>query len=112
MNRDELQALLETPLDPSLDYYDATKAIEVMANHIRDLQKLLVFLSETLALQGGSIIETRKHVIEQDKAIEALANMISPGGENPFQPLPPAPDRPRIVGCDPPKIIGIKKDLN
>jgi hypothetical protein len=104
MTRDELQALLETPLDPNLDYYDATKSIEAMANHVRDLHKLVNFMFETLALQGGSIIDLRKHVVAQKEAIEALANMLSPAGENPFQPLPPAPDRP--------KIIGIKKKLN
>lgn len=64
MDKAELKVLLETPLDPNLDYFDATASIEAMANHIRGLHILIKFLADTLALQGQSIIEMRKENVE------------------------------------------------
>lgn len=75
MNKEELQKLLETPLDPNLDYFDATKSIEAMANHIRELHKLITFMFETLAVQGGSILDLRQKQVAQKGAIEFLAGV-------------------------------------
>lgn len=75
MNREELQKLLETPLDPNLDYFDATASIEAMANHIRELHKLINFMFETMALQGQSILDLRQKQVAAKGAIEFLAEL-------------------------------------
>lgn len=64
MNKNELKALLETPLDPNLDYFDATASIEAIAEHLRGLHKLVGFLCEGLATQGQSILELRREIVE------------------------------------------------
>lgn len=64
MDKAELKMLLATPLDPDLDYFDATASIEAMANHIRGLQNLIKFLADTMALQGQAIIDMRKENVE------------------------------------------------
>lgn len=64
MDKAELKSLLETPLDPNLDYSDATASIEAIANHIRDLHKLINYLFESVAIQGASVISLRKKSIE------------------------------------------------
>ncbi len=71
----EMKALMETPLDPNLDYFDATGSIKVVAEHIRGLHKLIDFLSQTLVAQGNAIIELRSRQAVQQGAIETLANM-------------------------------------
>lgn len=62
--KEELQKLLETPLDPNLDYFDATPSIEAMAEHIRGLHKLINVLFESLTLQGSASIRNSKDIVE------------------------------------------------
>jgi hypothetical protein len=88
----ELQKLLETPLDPNLDYFDATASIEQIANHIRDLHKLINYLFESVALQGSSVIALRKENIEL-KADMLAAGIASTKGES------------ELVGFDEPSLV-------
>lgn len=97
MDREKLVRILETPLDPNLDYFDATASIEAMANHIRELHKLINFMFETLALQGGSIIEVRKMQAAQKGAIEFIADAV--GIEQDEGPIE-AVRSPALVGPD------------
>ena len=60
----EMEALLRTPLDPDLDYVDATASIAAIAEHVRGLHRLIEFLSTTIVAQGSSLIEARKKLIE------------------------------------------------
>lgn len=62
--KEELQKLLETPLDPNLDYFDATPSIEAMAEHIRGLHKLINVMFESLTLQGASAIRNSEAIVE------------------------------------------------
>ena len=64
VTKEELAKLLKTPLDPNLDYYDATASIEAMAEHIRGLHKLIGVMFESLTLQGASCIAVRKDIVE------------------------------------------------
>ena len=64
MTTEEMKALLETPLDPDLDYFDATTSIEALAEHLRGLHKLIVALANGLVQRGLSIIELRQKIIE------------------------------------------------
>ena len=64
MSKEEIAAILKTPLDPNLNYFDATPCIEAMAEHIRGLHKLINFMFESLAIQGQSVIGTRKDIVE------------------------------------------------
>lgn len=74
MDREELKDLLEKPLDPELNYFDATPAIEKMAEQIRNQHRLIVYLFEALAIQGQSVIEVRQMQAAQRGAIETLAD--------------------------------------
>jgi hypothetical protein len=64
IDKEELKTLLETPLDPNLDYYDATASIEAMAKHIEGLHKLINVMFESLATQGASLIRLHHKSIE------------------------------------------------
>lgn len=64
MDKAELSKLLSTPLDPTLDYVDATASIAAMAEHIRGLHKLINAMFESLALQGASILALRRQIVE------------------------------------------------
>jgi len=64
LTKDEFRKLLATPLQPDLDYFDATASIEAMAEHIRGLHKLIGVMFESLTLQGQSVIATRQEIIE------------------------------------------------
>ena len=64
VNKEELKALLETPLDPNLDYYDATASIEAIAKHIEGLHKLIGVMFESLAQQGASVIRMHAEIVE------------------------------------------------
>lgn len=64
LTKEELAELLRTPLDPDLDYFDATASIEALSNHVRGLHKLINTMFESLALQGRSIIDLRREIVE------------------------------------------------
>src|SRR6476646_6744426 len=64
VSKEEFRDLLEKPLDPNLDYFDATASLEAMAEHIRGLHKLIRVMFESLTLQGQSAIDNRKDVLE------------------------------------------------
>lgn len=64
MDRDEMRRILEQPLDPDLEYHDATASIETMANAIRDMHALTCHLAHCMATQAQSIIDMRKEIIE------------------------------------------------
>lgn len=64
MEKGELKALLEQPLSPDLDYFDATPALEAIAEHIRGQHKLINFLANHTAQQAQSILELRKEIVE------------------------------------------------
>lgn len=64
MDRDELRRVLEQPLDPNLDYHDATASIEAMALALRDQHRLACHLAHCMAQQAQSILEMRKEIIE------------------------------------------------
>lgn len=89
MDKKEMIALLETPLDPNLDYYDASGSIEVIAKHIDGLHKLINALFENLAIQGASILAVRRKLVEleadfaahQIKANEPRSAIIMPSRE-------------------------------
>jgi hypothetical protein len=92
MDREELKRLLETPLDPNLDYFDATGSIEALAEHLRDQHKLIKYLTESLVMQASSIIALRKENVEI-KADLLAAGIASTKGES------------ELVGFDEPSII-------
>lgn len=64
IDKAELKRLLETPLDPNLDYFDATASIKAMAEHIEGLHKLIGVMFESLATQGASLIRLHQKNIE------------------------------------------------
>lgn len=97
LSREELVKLLTTPLDPALDYYDATASIEAMANHIRDLHKLINYLFEAQGIQAASIIQIREMQAAHRGAIEFLADMA--GAETDEGPLVGI-KKPGLVGPD------------
>lgn len=74
MDREELKDLLETPLDPNLDYFDATASITAMAEQLRNQHRLIVYLFEALAIQGQSLISVRQMQAAQRGAIEVMAD--------------------------------------
>jgi len=92
MDKEELKRLLETPLDPTLDYFDATASIEAIANHIRDLHKLINYLASSMTLQAASIIALRKENVEIKGDLLA-AGIASTSGDS------------ELVGFDEPSII-------
>jgi hypothetical protein len=75
MTKEEVGAFLKQPLDPDLDYYDATNSIKAMADHVREMHRLVFFMFESLALQGASIIDVRQKMVEHKTAIENLADL-------------------------------------
>ena len=80
IGKEELKRLLETPLDPNLDYYDATASIETMAKHIEGLHKLIGVMFESLAQQGSSLIRMHSEIVEM-KADLARAGVIRKEGD-------------------------------
>lgn len=92
MDKGELQKLLETPLDPDLDYFDATRSIEAIAEHIRGLHKLINFLASSITVQHSAIIALRKENVEI-KGDLLMANIASTKGES------------ELVGFDEPAIV-------
>ena len=92
MDREELKKLLETPLDPNLDYFDATGSIEAIAEHLRSLHKLVTYLAQSLTIQAASIIALRKENVEI-KADLLAAGIASTKGDS------------ELVGFDEPSII-------
>jgi len=97
MDREELKRLLETPLDPDLDYFDATKSIEAIAEHMRDLHKLIRYLADSIVLQHASIIALRKENVEIKGDLLA-ANIASTKGDS------------ELVGFEEPSIIMPRKN--
>lgn len=90
-SREELVALLSKPLDPKLDYYDATPAIEAIANHLRGLHKLINYLFHTAGLQGASVLQLREMQAAQAGAIEFLAGVVgAEPDEGPLAGIKPA----------------------
>lgn len=96
----EMQRILETPLDPSLDYFDATASIEAIAKHVADLHKLIAFLSQTMIAQGQSLIRQGQEIVEF-KADLAAAGIERSGGSERV-----------IVGTTPPSLVGFDKKRN
>jgi len=94
MSKEELAGLLKTPLDPDLDYFDATKSIEAMAEHIRGLHKLINFLANSLMQQGVSILDIREKMIEHKGAIEMIGDAVFDEDK-----------RPNLIGFEEPKIV-------
>lgn len=90
----EMKLLLETPLDPRLDYFDATASIEAIADHLKGLHKLIRFLATSLAQQGQTILELRQGQGVQQAAIETLADMVGAERDEPQ----------KLVGFDKPKL--------
>lgn len=78
MTREELTQLVSTPLDPNLDYFDATASIEAMAKHIRGLHKLIEYMFQSLGIQGAAIIDVRTKMVEHKEAIELLGSIVAP----------------------------------
>lgn len=64
LTKEELAELLRTPLDPDLDYFDATPSIEALSNHVRGLHKLINVMFESVALQGASVLDIRREIVE------------------------------------------------
>ena len=95
MSKEELAGLLKTPLNPDLDYFDATASFAAMAEHIRGLHKLIGVMFQSLTVQGVAIIDIRKKMVEHKEAIEGIGTMI--GGDD--------PEGPGLVGFDKPKIV-------
>ena len=95
ISREELAKLVQTPLDPDLDYFDATGSIEAMAEHIRGLHKLITFMFQSLGIQGAAIIDMRTKMVEHKDAIELLAGIVAPED-----------DSGKLVGLDPPELVG------
>lgn len=95
LTKDQLAELLKTPLDPNLDYYDATASIEAMANHIRDLHKLINYLFQSVALQGAAVLDIREKMGEHKTAIERAVDIALGADDEPHG----------LVGFDAPKIV-------
>lgn len=93
-SKDELVAMLSKPLDPDLNYFDATPAIEAIAIAVRNQHRLIEFLFHTLGAQGQTLIDVRTMQGAQAGAIKFLANMA--GAE---------PDEDALIGIKPPAII-------
>ena len=85
MSKEEVADFLKQPLDPNLDYFDATNSIKAMAEHMREMHRLVFFMFETLALQGASIIDVREKMVEHKTALETLANLF--GADEPDDAL-------------------------
>lgn len=64
ISKEQFRDLLEKPLDPNLDYFDATASIEAMAEHIRGLHKLIRVMFESLTIQGQSMIRAHETLVE------------------------------------------------
>src|SRR5881392_3515472 len=94
MDKTELTELLSTPLDPDLDYVDATKALEVLGEHVRGLHKLIGYMFEALTTQGRAILDIREKMVEHKGAIELIANHVMPED-----------DRPGLIGFEEPAIV-------
>lgn len=101
LDKEEFARLLQTPLDPNLDYYDATASIEAMAEHIRGLHKLINYFFNSLVQQGTSILDIREKMIEHKNAIETVADAMFGDDED---------KRPRLIGFDEPKIVIPRKN--
>jgi hypothetical protein len=99
VTKEELKTLLETPLDPDLDYFDATASIKAMAEHIRDLHKLINYLFQNSGVQAAAIINIREKIIEHKGAIELVADAIF--GED--------QTKPKLVGFGEPAIVMPRK---
>lgn len=97
----ELARLLQTPLDPNLDYFDATASIEAIAEHIRGLHKLIGFLANSLMQQGVSILDIREKMIEHKNAIELVADAVYGDDDD---------RRPSLIGFEEPKIVMPRKN--
>lgn len=83
--KDELVAMLSKPLDPDLDYFDATPCLIAIAEVVRNQHRLIEFLFETMGIQGNSILQIREMQAAQKGAIEFLADMV--GAEKDAGPL-------------------------
>jgi hypothetical protein len=94
LTREELVELLSKPLDPNLDYFDATPAIQAIAEAVRNQHRLIEFLFHTLGIQGKTLIDVREMQGAQAGAIEFLAGLT--GAE---------PDEGPLVGIKPPAIV-------
>lgn len=92
MDKHELKKLIETPLNPDLDYFDATGSIEAVAEHVRSLHKLIEYLFHSVSIQAASIIALRKENIEI-KADLLAAGIASTKGDS------------ELVGFDEPSIL-------
>lgn len=88
-SKEELAELLRTPLDPNLDYLDATASIEAISEHIRGLHKLVNFLAQTLVQQGASILELRQQAIEVRADLGAAGVERQDGKAKPAIIMPP-----------------------
>lgn len=99
LSKEQLAELLKTPLDPDLDYFDATKSIEAMAEHIRGLHKLINFLAGSLMQQGISILDIREKMIEHKNAIEMIGDAVFDEDS-----------RPTLIGFEEPKIVMPRKN--
>jgi hypothetical protein len=94
MDKKELRKLLSTPL-PHIDYSDTRIAIETMAEHMRDQHRLIVFLAQSLATQGTSILDLRTKQVELKDAIEIVLDIVDPEDDK----------RPKLLGFDKPAIV-------
>lgn len=99
LGKEELARLLQTPLDPDLDYFDATKSIEAISEHIRGLHKLINFLANSLMQQGVSILDIREKMIEHKNAIEMIGDAVFDEDS-----------RPTLIGFEEPKIVMPRKN--
>lgn len=101
LTKEEFAKLLSTPLDPDLDYFDATASIEAMAEHIRGLHKLIDYFFRSLVQQGTSILDIREKMIEHKNAIELVADGVFGDDDD---------SKPSLIGFEEPKIVMPRKN--
>lgn len=99
LSKEEFAKLLKTALDPDLDYFDATKSIEAMAEHIRGLHKLINYFFVSLTQQGAAILDIREKMVEHKGAIEMIGDAVFDED-----------NRPSLIGFEEPKIVIPRKN--
>lgn len=73
---------LETPIDPDLEYFDATKSIEALTEAVRQLDNRMVAMEKLFELQGqinGKLLENMNQMLLQQADILEEGSPKAPG---------------------------------
>jgi hypothetical protein len=64
---------LETPIDPDIEYFDATEAIKAIEEGLRQLSNRMVAMEKLFELQGtinGKLLENMNHLLIRIEEID------------------------------------------